>query len=39
MMRARTSENERADRRADVRVPALDLEVPGLLSVATFALG
>lgn len=38
-MRARTSEGERADRLADLRVPALDLEVPGLLSMATFALG
>ena len=41
-MDARPVERERADRAEGVdrgRLPAIDLEAPGLISTATFALG
>jgi hypothetical protein len=34
-----SAHTEASEARSDLRVPALDLEVPGLLSIATFALG
>jgi hypothetical protein len=38
-MEARLGLNTGLEPPAQTRVPALDLEVPGLLSTATFALG